>query len=99
MRRVLAFNEWLGEVERRRPERVFVGIRGVRDIMVGEAYEYEPWFRDGGVQVCGHLPTLSRPQRDMIHEMLTGLGYTVDGFGQYADEIIVHYRHKGEDST
>jgi len=76
-----------------------VGIRGVRDIMVGEAYEYEPWFRDGGVQVCGHLPTLSRPQRDMIHEMLTGLGYTVDGFGQYADEIIVHYRHKGEDST
>jgi len=49
MRRVLTFNEWLGEVERRRPERVFAGIRGVRDIMVGEAYEYEPWFRDGRV--------------------------------------------------
>jgi len=42
MRRVLAFNEWLGMTERRRLERVFVGIRGVRDIMVGEAYDYEP---------------------------------------------------------
>jgi hypothetical protein len=28
VRRVLAFSEWLGEAERRRPERVFVGIRG-----------------------------------------------------------------------
>ena len=42
MRRVLAFSEWLGEVERRRPERVFVGIRGVRDIMVGDVHDYEP---------------------------------------------------------
>jgi len=36
---------------------------------------------------------------DMTHERLVRLGYIVDGFGQYADEIIVHYRHKGEDST
>jgi len=34
---------------------------GARDIMVGETYDYEPWFRDGGVQVCGYLPTQSRP--------------------------------------
>ena len=67
--------------------------------MVGEGYDYEPWLRDGGVQVCGYLPTQSSPQMDMTHEMLTGLGYIVDGFGQYADEVIAHYRHKGEDST
>jgi len=69
------------------------------DIMVGEAHDYEPWFRDGGVQVCGHLPTQSRPGMNMIHEMLVRLGYIVDGFGQYEDEVIAHYRHKGEDST
>jgi len=57
MRRVLVFYEWLGEVERRRPERVFVRIRGVRDIMVGEAYDYEPWFggwQDGGLRISAH---------------------------------------------
>jgi len=75
-----------------------VGIRGVRDIIVGEAYDYEPWFRDGGVQVCGHLPTLSRPCMNMIHEGLTGLGYIVDGFGQYADEVIIHYRRAAQHS-
>jgi len=51
------------------------------------------------MEVCGHLPTLSRPRMNTIHEKLTSLGYTVDGFGQYADEVIAHYRHKGEDST
>ena len=29
--------------------------------MVGEIYEYEPWFMDGRVRVCGYLPTQSRP--------------------------------------
>ena len=47
-KRVLGFGEWLGEVKRRSPERVFVRVKGVRDVMVGEVYEYEPWFRDGG---------------------------------------------------
>jgi len=51
------------------------------------------------MEVCGHLPTQSRPGMNMIHEKLTSLGYTVDGFGQYADEVIAHYRHKGEDLT
>ena len=51
------------------------------------------------MEVCGHLPTLSRPRMNTIHEKLTSLGYTVDGFGQYADEVIAHYRHKGEDLT
>ena len=62
MRRVLVFSERLGIVEYRRPEKVFVGIKGVRDIMVGDVYDYEPWLRDGGVQVCGYLPTQSRPR-------------------------------------
>ena len=60
--------------------------------MFGEAYDYEPWFRDGGVQVCGYLPTQSGPRMNMIHEMLVRLGYIVDGFGQYGDEVIAHYR-------
>ena len=62
MRRAPAFSEWLGIVECRRPEMVFVGIKGVRDIMVGDVHDYEPWLRDGGVQVCGYLPTQSRPR-------------------------------------
>ena len=73
--------------ECRRPERIFVRVRGARDIMVGEAYDYEPWFRDGKMEVCGYLPTQSRPQRDMTHEKLTSVDYTVDGLGQYADEV------------
>ena len=56
---------------------------GAKDIMVGDAHDYEPWFRDGEIEVCGHLPTLSRPGMNMIHEMLVRLGYIVDGFGQY----------------
>jgi hypothetical protein len=36
---------------------------------------------------------------DMIHEGLTSLGYIVDGFGQYADEVIVHYRRMESGST
>ena len=66
--------------------------------MVGEAYDYEPWLRDGGVQVCGYLPTQSRPGMSMIHEMLVSLGYIVDGFGQYADEVIIHYRRAAQHS-
>ena len=83
----------------RRPERIFVRIRGARDIMVGEAYDYEPWFRDGEVQVCGHSPTQSGPRMNMIHEMLVRLGYIVDGFGQYGDEVIAHYRRVEAGST
>ena len=87
MRKVLAFYERLGEIERKRPERVFVRIKGSKDIMVGDVYDYEPWFRDGGVVISGYLPTQSRPRMDMIHESLTGLGYIVDGFGQDGSEI------------
>jgi len=92
MRRVLALYEWLGEVERKRPERVFARIRGAKDIMVGDVYDYEPWFRDGGVVISGYLPTQSRPHMSMIHERLTSLGYIVDGFGQDGSEIIAHYK-------
>jgi len=67
--------------------------------MVGEAYDYEPWFRDGKMGVCGYLPTLSRPGMNMIHERLVRLGYTVDGLGQYADEVIAHYRRVEGGST
>jgi len=35
----------------------------------------------------------------MIHEMLTSLGYIVDGFDQYADEVIAHYRRVKGGST
>jgi len=24
--------------------------------MVGEAYDYEPWFRDGKIEVCDNCP-------------------------------------------
>ena len=48
MRMVLVFDEWLGEIERRRPERAFARIKGSKDIMAGDIYDYEPWFRDGG---------------------------------------------------
>jgi len=92
MRRVLAFYEWLGEFERKKPERVFVRVRGAKDIMVGDVYDYEPWLRNGEVMVCGYLPTQGRPRMDMIHESLTSLGYIVDGFGQDGSEIIAHYR-------
>jgi len=60
--------------------------------MVGDVYDYEPWFRDGGVAISGYLPTQSRPRMDMIHESLTSLGYIVDGFGQDGSEVTVHYR-------
>ena len=43
-RRVLGFDLWLEEIGRRKPRKVFVRIRGCKDIMVGEVYEYEPWF-------------------------------------------------------
>ena len=76
-----------------------MGIRGARDIMVGETYDYEPWFRDGKMEVCGHLPTQSRPCMNMIHERLTSLGYTIDGFGQDGSEVIVHYRRVEGGST
>ena len=96
-RKVLSFNEWLGEVERRKPEKLFVKARGVKDVMYGEVYDYEPWFMDGRTEVLGYLPTQSRPQMDMIHEKVSKLGYVIDGFGEYGNEVIVHYRreHKG----
>ena len=36
---------------------------------------------------------------NMIHERLVRLGYTVNGFRQDGSDMIVHYRHSGEDST
>jgi len=96
-RRVLGFDEWLGEVERRKPEKVFVRVRGVKDIMVGEVYDYEPWFRDGKTEIRGYLPTQSRPQMDMIHQKIVNLGYVVYGFGESGNEVIVHYR-RGDES-
>ena len=96
-RKVLRFDEWLGEVERRSPEKVFVRINGVKDIMVGEVYEYEPWFRDDKVEFYGYLPAQSRPKMNMIHERLTKLGYVVYGFGESGSEVIVYYRRRGED--
>ena len=36
---------------------------------------------------------------NMIHEMLVRLGYIVDGFGQYSDEVIAHYRRVEAGST
>ena len=93
-RRVLGFDEWLGEVERRKPEKLFVRVRGVKDVMYGEVYDYEPWFMDGGTEVRGYLPTQSRPKVDMIHEKITKLGYVIYGFGEYGSEVIVHYRRE-----
>ena len=58
-----------------------------------------PGSGDGKMEVCGYLPTQSRPQMDMIHEMLVRLGYTVDVFGQYEDEVIAHYRRVEAGST
>jgi len=42
MRRVLVFYEWLGRLSVGGLKEYSCGIRGVRDIMVGEAYDYEP---------------------------------------------------------
>ena len=88
----MGFGEWLGEVERRSPEKVFVRVRGFKDVMVGEVYEYEPWFRDGGTEFYGYLPAQSRPYMSNIHEELVKLGYMVYGFGEHGGEVIVHYR-------
>ncbi|HDD56778.1 MAG TPA: hypothetical protein ENG18_02010 [Nitrososphaeria archaeon] len=96
-RKVLGFGEWLGEVERRSPERVFVRVKGFKDIMVGEIYEYEPWFRDGRTEFYGYLPAQSRPYMSKIHEELIKLGYTVYGFGEHGGEVIVHYRRGDKD--
>ena len=96
-RKVLRFGEWLGEVESKRPDKVFVRVKGVKDVMVGEVYEYEPWFRDGGVEFYGYLPAQSRSKMNMIHERLTKFGYVVYGFGESGGEVIVHYRRGGED--
>ena len=88
----MGFGEWLGEVERRSPEKVFVRVRGFKDVMVGEVYEYEPWFRDGGTEFYGYLPAQSKPYMSKIHEELIKLGYMVYGFGEHGGEVIVHYR-------
>ena len=91
-RKVLSFNEWLGEIERRKPEKLFAKIKGVKDVMYGEVYDYEPWFMDGKTEIRGYLPTQSRPKMDMIHERLSKLGYVIYGLGEYGSGIIVHYR-------
>ena len=91
-RKVLGFDEWLGEVERRSPEKVFVRVKGFKDVMVGEVYEYEPWFRDGGTKFYGYLPAQSRPYMSEIHEKLVRLGYVVYGFGESGSDVIVHYK-------
>ena len=95
-RRVLGFDEWLGEVECRKPEKVFMRVRGVKDVTYGEVYNYEPWFRDGRTEVLGYLPAQGRPKMDMIHERLIKLGYVVYGFGESGSEVIVHYRRGDE---
>ena len=73
---------------------MFVRIKGFKDIMVGEVYDYEPWFMDEGTEFYGYLPTQSRPYMDRIHERLVKLGYVVYGFGESGSEVIVHYRRR-----
>ena len=73
---------------------MFVRVKGVKDIMVGEVYEYEPWFVDDKIEFYGYLPAQSRPKMNMIHERLTKLGYVVYGFGESGSEVIVHYRRR-----
>ena len=94
-RRILNFEDWLGEVECRRPEKLFVRVRGVKDIMVGEIYEYEPWFMDGNTEVRAYLPVQGRPFMNFIHHKISELGYSVDGFGEDGSVVIVHYRRGG----
>jgi len=96
-RKDLGFDEWLGEVESRSPDKVFLRIRGVKDVVVGEVYEYEAWFRDGKIDFYRYLPPQSRPYMDRIHEKLVGLGYAVYGFGECRSEVIVLYR-RGRDN-
>ena len=36
-RKVLRFDEWLGEVERRSPEKVYVTVNGSRNVIIGES--------------------------------------------------------------
>ena len=93
--RVLGFNLWLEEVGRRKPEKLFVRVRGVKDIMVGEVYEYEPWFMDGNTEVRAYLPVQGRPFMNFIHHKISELGYSVDGFGEDGSVVIVHYRRGG----
>jgi len=94
--RVLGFNPWLEEVGRRRPRKVFVKIRGSKDIMTGKTYEYEPWFMDGKTEVRAYLHVHSRPFMDVIHQKIMELGYVVDGFGEDGSVVIVHYRRREE---
>jgi len=47
--------------ECRRPERIFMGIGGVKDIMAGDVHDYEPWFRDDKVEICGIYPPGAGP--------------------------------------
>ncbi len=85
------------EVESKRPEKMFVRVKGFKDIMVGEVYGYEPWFRDGKIDFYRYLPAQSRPYMSKIHEELIKLGYTVYGFGEHGGEVIVHYRRERKD--
>ena len=93
--RVLGFDLWLEEVGRKRPSKVFVRIRGRKDIMTGETYVHEPWFMDGRTEVRAYLPVHSRPFMDVIHRKIVDLGYVVYGFGESGGEVIVHYRRGG----
>ena len=95
-RRVLGFDLWLEEVGRKRPSKVFVRIRGRKDIMTGETYVHEPWFMDGRTEVRAYLPVHSRPFMDVIHRKIVDLGYVVDGFGEDGSVVIVHYRRREE---
>jgi len=60
---------------------VFIRFKGVRDVVVGELYEYEPWFGDGGIEFYRYLPAQSRPYMSEIHEKLVRLSYVVYGSG------------------
>ena len=96
-RRVLRFGDWLGGVERRGPEKVFVKIGESKDVIYGEVYEYEPCFRDDEIEFYAYLPARSRSCINDVHDKLVRLGYAVDGFGEYGNEVIVHYRRGEED--
>jgi len=91
-----SFDLWLEEVGHRKPRKLSVKIKGVKEIIVGGVYGYEGWFMDGKIEIRGCLPAHSKPYIDFIHQKIIGLGYMVDGFGEYGGEVIVHYKRREE---
>ena len=95
-RRVFEVWRLARRVERRGPEKVFVKIRESKEVIYGEVYEYEPCFRNDEIEFYAYLPARSRSCINEVHDKLVRLGYAVDGFGEYGNEVIVHYR-RGEE--